>query len=61
MGNPRLAAVNDMGRTTVATSILTPVAVGAGSTDRTVLETGKTRPTMLVEDRRGVGLARADP
>jgi hypothetical protein len=61
LGNPWLAAVNDKGRTMAAISSLTSAAVGAGSTDRTVLETGKTGAAMLVGDRWGVGLARAAP
>jgi hypothetical protein len=61
LGNPRLAAVNEKGRMTVAMSSLTSAAVGASSTDQTVLETGKTGAAALVGDHRGVGSARAVP
>jgi hypothetical protein len=53
--NPRLAAVNEKGCTTVAMSSLTSTAMGAGSTNRTVLKTGKTGVATRVEDHRGVG------
>jgi hypothetical protein len=43
----------------VAMSSLTSAAVGAGSTDQTVLKTGKTGAASRVEDHRGVGSARA--
>jgi hypothetical protein len=58
LGNPRLVAVNEKGRTMVAMSSLTLAAVGAGSTDWMVLKTGKTWTTTRVEGRRGVGSAR---
>jgi hypothetical protein len=44
-----------------AMSSLTPAAVGAGFSDRTVLETGKMGAAVHVEDRRGVGSARVAP
>jgi hypothetical protein len=59
LGNPRLAAVNEKGCTTTAMLSLTLVVVGAGSTDRTVLETSKMGVATLVEDRQGVGSAQA--
>jgi hypothetical protein len=61
LGNPQLAAVNKKGCTAVAMLSSTLVAVGAGSTDRTVLETSKTGAAVLVEDRRGVGSAWVAP
>jgi hypothetical protein len=49
------------GRTMAAMSSLTSAAVGAGSTNQTVLETGKMGVVALVGDRWGVGSTRAAP
>jgi hypothetical protein len=49
LGNPRLVAVSEKRCTMVAMSSLTSVAVGAGSTDRTVLKTGKMGVMACVE------------
>jgi hypothetical protein len=58
LGNPRLTAVHEKGRTMAAMLSLTSAAVGVGSTDRTVLKTCKTEAVTHVEDHWGVGLAR---
>jgi hypothetical protein len=57
LGNPWLVAVNEKGRTMAAMLSLTSAAVGAGSTNQTVLKTGKTGVVAHAEDRWGVGSA----